>query len=117
MNAAEYINSSGRKVLEYYPPDTVRLDFHFIITIDKRLRIGHPYLKIENWLTDLPTGIRLLDIWDEGNIVCLKIQDLKTLKPAMLSHNLDYDCDFWLWSLADLDSLMNLSNKKGSPFY
>jgi hypothetical protein len=87
------------------------------LTRDKKLKIGYPYLKIENWLTDLPTGIRLLDVWDEGNIVYLKIQDLKTHRVYNLSHNLDYSGEFWLWSLADLDSLMNLSNKKGSPFY
>lgn len=104
MNATEFINSSGRKVLEYYPSDIFRLDFHFIIIIDKRLRIGYPYLKIENWLTDLPTGIRLLDVWDEGNIIYLKIQELKTSKSAILSHNLDYEGDFWLWSLADYES-------------
>lgn len=109
MTNKSYINSSGKKVLEYYPPDSILLDLHFILTCDKQLKIGYPYVKIENWLTDLPTGIRLLDVWDYDNNVYLKIQDLKTSRVDTISHNLEYCGDFWLWSLASYSYLTNLS--------
>ncbi|MCJ7449491.1 MAG: hypothetical protein MUO72_17585 [Bacteroidales bacterium] len=83
-----YTNRSGRKILKYYPPDSIMLDLDFILTGNKILIIGYPYLKIENWLTDKPTAVRLLDVWDEDNVLYLKIQDLKTSKIDTISHNL-----------------------------
>lgn len=107
MNARRYIDGTEKIVLEYIPPDTIWMDFHFILTHDKKLQIGYPYLKIENWLTDKPAGIKLLDVWDKDEIVFLKIQDLKTLNINVLSHNLEYSGVYWLWCLADFSSLIN----------
>lgn len=42
-----YINSSGRKVLEYVPPVSIMLDLPHILTRDKILTINMPYLKLE----------------------------------------------------------------------
>ena len=111
MIAREYINCTGRKVLEYKPPDTVWLDFHFILTLNKKLKIGYPYLKIENWLTDKPTGIKLLNVWDKDEIVFLEIQDLKTLNVNVLSHSLEYSGEFWLWCLADIQTIAIFGGK------
>jgi len=108
MNRKSYINPTGKKVLEYLPPDVVCLDFDFILTCDKKLKIGYPYLKIENWLTDSPAGIKLLDVWDKDDIVFLKIQDLATKKINVLSHNMEYSGDYWLWCLADINSIFEL---------
>ncbi len=105
MKYKSFKNSMGKKVLEYFPPDIVLLDFHFILTLDKKIRIGYSYLKIENWLTDSPAGIKLLDVWDKDDIVFLKIRDLATRKINVLSHNMEYSGDYWLWCLADINSL------------
>jgi hypothetical protein len=108
-----YINHSGRKVLEYYPPDAVLLDLHFILISDKKLKIGYPYLKTENWLADSKTeAVRLLDVWDSDGIVYLKIQSLTTLKIDTLSWNLEYTDGFWLWSISSLNDIISMTDRK-----
>ena len=102
----------GCSRLKYLSQDTVILDFPFILSHKKQLKLGQPYMKIENWLTDKPTAVRLLDVWDDNNIVFLKIQDLETSKIDTISHNLKYNGEFWIWSLASFDYLMNLSKER-----
>jgi hypothetical protein len=46
------LDSSGKDRLKYILPDTILLDLPFILTYDKKLRVGKPYLKIEYWLAD-----------------------------------------------------------------
>lgn len=100
------------KKLKYLSPDTIFLDFPFILSKNKKLKIGYPYLKIENWLADSHIqAVRLLDVWDNGNTVFLKIQDLQTSQTNTIASNLNYDDDFWLWSLADFDYLLDLAKK------
>jgi hypothetical protein len=115
MNNKTYINHSGSKVLEYYPPDAVLLDLHFILISDKKLKIGYPYLKTEYWLADSKTeAIRLLEVWDSDGIVYLKIQSLTTLKIDTLSWNLEYTGGFWLWSIASLNYVISTTDRKNS---
>jgi hypothetical protein len=101
-------NCKSNKLI-YLPDKSTILNMPFILTEGKRLIIGMPYLKIENWLADSKIqSVRLLDIWDESCIVNIKIQDLNTSKIDILSHNLAIDSDHWLWSLASFDYLVNL---------
>jgi len=84
-------------------PDTFNLDKEFIITQGKNLVTGMPYLYNEGHHN---TGVRLLKVWQEDSIVYLIVQELESLKTFTLSWNLDYDGDYYLWSLADLPTLM-----------
>ena len=103
-----YINSSGRKVLEYVPPVSIMLDMPQILTRDKILSINMPYLKQEKKVAgnDI-VAIRLIDFDDKDGIVTLYVQELKGKKTYYLSANMDYDGEMWFWSLADLESLIS----------
>ncbi len=94
---------TGLKKLEYFLPNIVRLDLPFILTEDKMLVLNMPYLKLEGQHVD---AVRLLDVWDKDEIVNLKIQDLKTNKINVLSHNLKYSGNYWLWCLAEFEYLI-----------
>jgi hypothetical protein len=98
-----YINSSGRKVLEYVPPVSIMLDLPHILTRDKILTINMPYLKLEkkNAGNDI-AAIRLIDFDDKDGIISLYIQELKSKKTYYLSANMECD-DMWFWSLADFN--------------
>ncbi|MBN1186474.1 MAG: hypothetical protein JXB49_29635 [Bacteroidales bacterium] len=92
--------------LKYLPDNSVILDMPFILTEHRRLIIGMPYLKYENWLADSKIqAVRLLKVWDTKNIAYLQIRDLKSTKADILSYNLEYIGDYWLWSLSSLEYL------------
>lgn len=106
MNNKTYINSSGRKVLEYVQPVSIMLDLPHILTRDKILTINMPYLKLEKKIVGNEiVAIRLIDFEDEDRIVTLYVQELKSKKTYYLSANLDYDGEMWFWSLSDFDTL------------
>ncbi|MBN1186487.1 MAG: hypothetical protein JXB49_29700 [Bacteroidales bacterium] len=109
MNNNTYINSYGRKVLEYVPPVSIMLDLPHILTRDKILRLNMPYLKLEKKIAgnDI-AAIRLIDFEDEDGIVTLYVQELESKRTYYLSANMEYD-DMWFWSLTDLPTLYNLS--------
>ncbi|MBN1182276.1 MAG: hypothetical protein JXB49_08320 [Bacteroidales bacterium] len=85
--------------------DTFVLDRSFILTQDKTLVIGMPYLYAESNHT---VAVRLLKVWVEDNTVYLDVQELKSPKTFTLSWNLNYTGSYWLWSLADYDTLTSL---------
>lgn len=95
-------NESSRNVFEYILPDSIRLDLPFILTNDKQLTIGMPYMKLEGHHT---TAVRLIDAWEEEGFAYLKLQELKTGRVYTISCKLQRESDFWLWSLASLDYL------------
>ena len=101
-----YINGSGKQVLHYDSPDSVLLDLPFILTSSKKLTINMPYMLLEGNKTK---AIRLLDVRDEGGFVYLIVQNLQTQKTFELSWNLSYTGSYWLWSLADLQTLSSLT--------
>lgn len=105
MCKTTYTNSSGNEVLHYDSKDTVSLVFPFILTVNKQLTIGMPYLLHEG---NHSMAVRLLKVHDVDGVVYLDIQELQTNKTHCLSWNMQYDGDFWLWSLADLTTLFNL---------
>jgi hypothetical protein len=98
--------SPNNKVLEYITPHTLKLNLPFILTMDNKLTLDMPYMMLEG---EKSLAINLHDFWDYEDVVYLKIQDLTTEKIYTISWNLMYSGDFWLWSLADFDYLMNLS--------
>ena len=99
-------NTSFRKQLHQLTSQTYELDRPFILTKDKILKIGMPYLYLEK-LTggDSIKAVRLIKIWEESDVVFLLVQDLVTRKKFVISFSLTYDGDFWLWSLASFGYL------------
>ena len=98
-----YINSAGRKILEYATPNTIVLDLQFIMTSGKRLTKSMPYMKLEKKVIgEEIVAIRLLNFQDYEGVIYLNVQDLKTNKCYNLSWNMEYDGEWWFWSLADL---------------
>ena len=85
--------------------DTFMLDRPFVLTQGKTLVTGMPYMYIEGNRT---AAVRLLKTRVEDNIIYLDVQELKSPKTFCLSWNLEYDGQYWLWSLADYDTLTNL---------
>lgn len=86
--------------------DTFILDRPFVLTLGKTLVTGMPYLYSEGLRS---AAVRLVKIWQEDHIIYLDVQELRTLKTFCLSWNLDYDGQYWLWSLADFPTLSILT--------
>jgi hypothetical protein len=108
MNNKAYYNSSGKKVLEYVSSDTVTLDLPFILTKGKQLTVNMPYMKLEKFLADTHVAaVRLLGVEDKNGVVHLNVQELESGVTYTLSYNLEFNGEWWLWSLADMDSLFN----------
>ena len=61
------------------------------------------------------TAIRLLDVWDDKEYVYLKIQDLQNGKINDLSWSLDYEGEYWLWSLTSYNYMMEVEKMSGVP--
>jgi len=99
-------NTTFRKKLQQLTSKTFELDLPFILTTGKLLKIGMPYLYLEK-LTggNSIKAVRLIKIWEESDAVFLLIQDIVTRKKFVVSFNLRYDGNFWLWSLADFGYL------------
>ena len=105
-NSEVNINS----ILQYLPDHRVYLNLPCILTLNKTLRIGMPYMYHEGQKT---FAIRLLHVWDSDGFVYLRIQNLQTGQVFEISSILKDDIVYCLWEIASLDYLMNLSNKRG----
>ncbi len=86
-------------------PNAFVLDRPFILTQGKTLVTGMPYLYAEDNHT---VAVRLLKVWVEDHTIYLDVQELQSTKTFRLSWNLNYNGDYWLWSLADFETLTNL---------
>lgn len=110
MNNEPYINAKGHKVLEYLSNDTIVLDLPFIMTTGKRLTIGMPYMKLEKKVVgEEISAIRLLGFQDYQGMIYLNVQDIKTNRCYNLTWNMEIDDDWWFWSLADFETLTEIS--------
>jgi len=106
MNNEPYINAAGHHILEYLSPDTIILNTDFIMTSGKRLTKGMPYMKVEKKIIgEDVTAVRLLNFQDYEGIIYLNVEDLKTSRCYNLSWNMEYEGDWWFWSLADIQTL------------
>jgi hypothetical protein len=106
-NQPEHMQDAPENVLTYLTPDTIVLNLPFVLTIDKKLIVGMPYMVLE---AEHTTAVRLLGASDDGHLVCLNVQELNSGKTYDLSWNMEYIGDYWLWSIADLQGLMNIGN-------
>jgi len=108
MNVTGYTNNSGRKVLQYFPPDSLMIDLPFILTKRKILTCKMPYLLLEKKVAgEYIVAIRLLSFYHKDGIVFLDVQELANNRTYSLSWNMEYDGKIWLWSLADYEILTN----------
>jgi len=106
MSNKPYINAKGHKVLEYISPNTIVLDLHFIMTTDKRLTIGMPYLKLANKnIGEEIAAIRLLGFQDYEGMIYLNVQDINTNRSYNLIWNMEIDDNWWFFALADFETL------------
>ncbi len=109
MNVTGYTNSSGRKILQYFPPDSLMIDLPFILTKNKMLTRKMPYILLEKKVVgEYIAAIRLVDFNDKDGIVLLELQELLSDKIYTLSWNMEYTGEWWLWSLADFQSIMSV---------
>ena len=120
MKQTQQISSSGHSndpVLIYLNREKVILNLPFILTEGKILQVGLPYMKSEKFLADSKIeAVRLLKIWDFYGMVYVEIQNLTTLKIDTLIWNLQCTSGFYLWSLADFQTLIKAGIKKGDTF-
>ncbi len=91
--------------------DTFTLDRPFVLTQDKTLVTGMPYMYSEGNRT---AAVRLLEVWKEDNIICLDVEELNSPKNFTLSWNLDYSGSYYLWTLADLPTIMKTAKNNGA---
>lgn len=88
--------------------ETFTLEREFILTEGKKLVTGMSYLYTEG---NHSAAVRLVKAWQdydsEDEFVYLSLQELQTDRCFKVSWNLEYKGDYYLWSLADLPSLLN----------
>lgn len=84
---------------------TFILDLPFILTTGKTLITGMPYMLMEGNRTN---AVRLLKVWTEDNIIYLEVLELKSPKTFCLSWNLEYSGSYYLWTIADYETLTDL---------
>jgi len=106
MNVTGYTNSSGRKILHYFPPDSLMIDLPFILTQSKIMTRRMPYMLLEKKIAgDYIAAVRLIDFHEKDGIVSLDVQELANNRTYSLSWNMEYSGDWWLWTLTDLENL------------
>ena len=90
--------------------DTITMDRSFILTQGKNLVTGMPYLYNEG---NKSVVVRLLETWTdyemEDEFVHLTLQELQTNRTFTISWNLNYQGSYYLWTLADLPTLMTMT--------
>lgn len=92
IDTQPFYNSSGKKILEYVSPTEIHLNLLFILTVDKRLSINMPYMKVENKLSSNDiTSIKLLNFEVSDGFIQLGIQELESKKAYSLSWDLNYE--------------------------
>jgi len=64
-----------------------------------------PYMILEGCHSK---AVRLLDVYDVNGYVYLSVQELLTAKNYSLSWNMDFDGGYWLWCIADFQTITNL---------
>ena len=101
-------NSKGNtnSMVQYLPDHRVYLNLPCILTLNKTLRIGMPYMYHEGQKT---FAIRLLHVWDSDGFVYLRIQNMQSGQVYKISSILKDNTGYCLWEIASLDYLMKLA--------
>ena len=99
------INNAPYSIIDEHM-QTFSLNRPIIITTNKELVIGLPYLYSEG---SHSVAVRLLKAWQDCNIIYLELQELQNPRIFIVSWNLNYEGSYFLWSLADMLFLINLS--------
>mgnify|MGYP006916431081 CR=1 FL=1 len=106
MKVTGYTNSSGRKIMQYFPPDSLMIDLPFILTQSKMLTRKMPYMLLEKKVAgEYIAAVRLMDFHERDGIISLDVQELANNRTYSLSWNMEYTGDWWLWTLTDLENL------------
>lgn len=74
-------------VLQYVIPSTVVLNLPFILTVNKELTLGIPYMLLEG---NRSTAVKVLNVRDAQGFVYLLAENLQTLKTFELYRNLNF---------------------------
>jgi hypothetical protein len=85
--------------------DTFTLDRSFVLTQGKTLLTGSPYLYNEG---SHSVAVKLTKAWIEDDIIYLTLQELQSQKSFTVSWNLEYSGSYYLWTIADLQTLLNI---------
>jgi len=65
-----------------------------------------PYMLLEKKVAgEYIAAIRLVDFYEKCGIISFDVQELLTDRTYTLSWNMKYLGDWWLWSLADYETL------------
>lgn len=84
---------------------TFILDRPFVLTHNKCLSIGMPYLYSEGRYI---AAVRITDIYESERIIYLQLEELDSMRKFTVDWNLDYKGGYHIWSIADLNTIMNL---------
>lgn len=79
MNVTGYTNSSGRKILQYFPPDSLMIDLPFILTQSKIMTRRMPYMLLEKKIAgDYIAAVRLIDFHERMESFLSMCRNLQT---------------------------------------
>lgn len=90
-------------------------DGSFIINLDNILTCGkivYPNMRVIKKEGAHFDAIVILDVWDDGEYVYLKVMDMKTGKVGELVQILDRENKYFLWSIIDIDYAMCMMEDK-----
>ena len=96
-------------LIKYYPDGNVKILLDNILTLD---HIVHPNMKVLKMEGSHFDTINILEIWDDGDYVYLKVKDIKTQREHELVQILDRENKYFLWSIIDLDYAMGMMEDK-----
>lgn len=91
---------------DFVHPISVSIKKPFVMTANNQLIIGMPYLYSEG---SYIAGVKIIDMWLEESFIYLLLQELQSRKSFIACWDLDYDGQYYLWSIADLPTIMNPS--------
>lgn len=92
-------------IWDFVHPFSIIISKPFVMTTNNDLVKGMPYLYSEG---NFIVGVRIIDMWLVGSFIYLRLQQLQSGKSFVASWDTDYDGQYYLWSIADLPTLMNL---------
>ena len=90
---------------DYVHPISIIINKPFVMTSNNDLVIGMPYLYSEGNYT---AGVKIIDMWLRDSCIYLRLQELQSEKSFVASWDVDYDGQYYLWSIADLPTLMKI---------